>query len=333
MKRRSMYSELSWKERDFEQWFIKNPILPSRERLFVVRQESAIQRVADLVCLDRKGGLVILEIKNEPTPRSIIGQALEYLSQFEGVTADVLAEDFPGGLLEFYRSFKRLFKTSLRGISNYRRILLVAPKFDPHSCHGIEFLNRKFAAYKIQFSLLQATRTSDGFILQNVEPTPLVHSSQMVGQWGCTPYGRLVYVLEGGRPQILWHLGKWKDGQLRFSQADAVTRRGLRFGTRLLGPQAFDAIDFAWRDSSWDWHKPGTHRWAAKVIGIVDAEACGAGKGKHVFYAMRNGDRWGYRRRELSLFEKRWKRSNETLPSWSEIVSSGLTIRDQVHSP
>ncbi len=293
-----------------------HPVLPGGERLAVIGQESALRRVADIVALDAEAALVIMEIKNETALRSAVGQALEYLSQYEEASVESLNDDLRGvdeRLLE--QMFMEVFGKALTGVGGARRVIIVAPRFDHHSCHGISFLNRMFKGSGITFHLLQARREGNSFSTQFVEPPSLRHSSQLVGKFGQTPGRRLVFVLEGGSPQILWVLGQKRDGVLRFAKQAAVTQRTLRPGSRLLLPDdaAEGMVDFSLRETTWRSQSKPLH--TAKVIGVVDA-----GRAKTIFFAQCKDGVWGFRKRELREFRSQWLRDDQAAPSWRQIV-------------
>lgn len=304
----------SWKERDFEKWFLAHPVLPDGERLAVVSQQVALRRVADLVALDAEAGLVIMEIKNETALRSAVGQALEYLSQYDEVTIEALSDDLRVDEMPIERMFENTFGKKLDRIQSARRVIIVAPQFDYHSGHGISFLNRKFEGPGIRFQLLQAKRHGDGFAMEFVEPPSLRHSSQLVGKFGLTPGQRLVFVLEGGSPQILWVLGTKRNGVLQLFKGPAVTRRALRPGMQLLLPDsAEDTVDLGLQDTTWR-HKTRPQE-TAKVTGVVQAT-----REKVIFFAQCKNGQWGFRQRPLHKFMSDWQREEQSHPSWREIV-------------
>ena len=260
---------------------------------------------------------MIMEIKNETALRSAVGQALEYLSQYEEATVESLSDDLRSlDERPLEQMFAEVFGKKLTGISALRRVIIVAPRFDHHSCHGISFLNRKFKGTGITFHLLQAKREGDSFAIEFVEPPSLRHSSQLVGKFGLTPGRRLVFVLEGGSPQILWVLGQRRDGVLRFAKSSAVTQRTLRPGTRLLLPEdAEEMVDFALRNSTW--RSKTRPQETAKVIGVVQSA-----REKVVFFAVLKMSQWGFRLRPLHRFLKYWEQEDRPTPSWREIVAA-----------
>ena len=86
---------IAWTESEFEEWFLANPVLPGDDRLAVVVRQRSLKRVVDLLCLDREGRIVLLEVKNEPTTRHTIGQAFEYLAATADQTLEDLADECP----------------------------------------------------------------------------------------------------------------------------------------------------------------------------------------------------------------------------------------------
>jgi RecB family endonuclease NucS len=92
--RRDIMERQQWKEKDFERWFLANPILPEDESMLVIARERSICRVADIVALDKLGRIWVMEIKNEKSTRSALGQAMEYLAQFDEIEPEGLADEF-----------------------------------------------------------------------------------------------------------------------------------------------------------------------------------------------------------------------------------------------
>lgn len=114
-----------WKERDFEKWFTAHPALPDGEELAVIGQESALRRVADIVALDANAGLVIMEIKNETALRATVGQALEYLSQYEEATVESLSDDLRRlDERSIEEVFSQVFGKALTSIHASRRVII-----------------------------------------------------------------------------------------------------------------------------------------------------------------------------------------------------------------
>ena len=76
-------SEQGLLERQMEQWLADNPsaVLPEGEkRVLVISQEAPFQNVTDILAIDQRGNLVVIEVKRGLTPRDVVAQALEYAS-------------------------------------------------------------------------------------------------------------------------------------------------------------------------------------------------------------------------------------------------------------
>ena len=70
-------------ERQMEDWLADNPsaVLPEGERrVLVISQEQPFQNVTDVLAIDQRGNLVVIEVKRGLTPRDVVAQALEYAS-------------------------------------------------------------------------------------------------------------------------------------------------------------------------------------------------------------------------------------------------------------
>src|ERR1043166_6608288 len=68
-------------EKTMEQWLADKPaaVLPEDEqRVLVVSQESPFQNITDVIAVDARGHVIIIEVKRGQTPRDVIAQALEY---------------------------------------------------------------------------------------------------------------------------------------------------------------------------------------------------------------------------------------------------------------
>src|SRR6266480_2953625 len=69
------------RERTMEQWLADNPgaMLPEDEqRVLVISQETPFENVTDVIAVDTRGDVIVVEVKRGQTPRDVIAQALEY---------------------------------------------------------------------------------------------------------------------------------------------------------------------------------------------------------------------------------------------------------------
>ena len=85
--------QIEHREAILEDWLEENPdgILEDGKLLVIGRQiNTNLGSTIDLLCLDRDGGAVVIELKRDRTPRDTLAQALEYASFAEQLTADQL---------------------------------------------------------------------------------------------------------------------------------------------------------------------------------------------------------------------------------------------------
>jgi len=309
----------TWKEEEFEDWFIKQkpPKLPDGKCLAVIGLERMGHRMPDILCLDAEGGLVIMEVKNERTPRSTVGQALEYLSRYDDSSSIKKLWgmhrnpkfDSPD------KEYKKTFGKTLDGINPKRRVILVAPDFDLHSCTCINFLNEQFKKAKsnISFQLMKASRQDDGFVCDFVKPRKGQSSVDLVGKFGLTTDHWLYYVLESGHPQILWAIGKEEDEKLELTNG-----RGLREKTRTLEEVDRKAlVDFSHSNTMWLCKKEGSKN-KARIIGIVNVAE--PNTGKIVVFAKQKHGRWGFQKKHLEEFHSEWVIDNSKVVKWRDIL-------------
>ena len=101
--------------------------------------------VIDLLCIDRNGDLVVVELKSGRTPRDVTAQALDYSSWvkdlgFEQVKG--IADSYLGGSGKFELAFGERFETELPGLLNQgHRALVVADSMDSSTVRIVRYLS------------------------------------------------------------------------------------------------------------------------------------------------------------------------------------------------
>ncbi len=131
-------------ESRLESWIAADVAMVDEQLLVIGRQvETDFGGVVDLLCIDPKGDLVILELKRDKTPRDITAQALDYASwvvslSHERVTE--IAEKYLGGTLE--ESFASQFRIDLpESLNGDHRMLIIASRIDQSSERIIQYLS------------------------------------------------------------------------------------------------------------------------------------------------------------------------------------------------
>jgi RecB family endonuclease NucS len=79
-------------ERLLEDMILAEPKILSDEWMLIGRQESTgFGGRIDLLAIAPDGGLVLIELKRERTPREVVAQALDYASWVENLESDDIA--------------------------------------------------------------------------------------------------------------------------------------------------------------------------------------------------------------------------------------------------
>jgi hypothetical protein len=222
-------------EKQFEDWFVRRAALPSGEKLEFLGQHKPIKAVVDLLFLDQEGGLVLLEVKNEPASIRSIGQVLEYLSQYEDIDLEGILDDLTDGDDGKKSELKLRFGSELPAISNKRRIVIAAPSFDYPTQAAVSLLNQRFKTADLELSLMQiAKRGRDEFLIKLVPSNSPKTVKQLEGKHGTNQRNRLFYVLPIEGANLLLNVGKISGDDLRVPKGKTatqrlVTRRGKKF--------------------------------------------------------------------------------------------------------
>lgn len=136
-------------EKDLESWIESNPKILGESLLVVGRQLSVPGvGVLDLLCIDREGMPVIVELKRNSTPREAVAQGLDYASWLDTLSEDelrVYAAQYLDEPLD--DAFSELFDVNLPEEIDCQkhRIILVAPKLDEAAERIINYLSERYS--------------------------------------------------------------------------------------------------------------------------------------------------------------------------------------------
>jgi len=119
----------------------------------------------DLLCLNREGDSVIVELKRDKTPREVTAQTLDYASWIRDLPNDRITEianDYLGDKDTLEEAFKRKFDEDLPEILNEgHEMLIVASEIDPDSERIIKYLSDSYGV-RINVATFQYFSESDG---------------------------------------------------------------------------------------------------------------------------------------------------------------------------
>lgn len=292
-------SVTSWRESDFEAWFLKHPRLPNGERLVPLVRQQSLRRMVDLLCIDRDGGLVLIEVKNETSSRTAIGQALEYLSQYEDTDLESLLEE--SDLRGFPATRRRLQQLGIHSLRRKRRVILAAPSFDFPTQAAVSLLNSRFAQADLELGLLEVRLQTGRFTMRLLEAVAPVPIRQLRGRCGITARGRLFYVLPWNNESLVLNLGRLHDGVLHPPAGPTVTQRLVRRRTGSLLP--YDGLDLDLTRLGTVWQHVRRPRQATVLAWVQPLP--GSEDSPQVYFALEDtGALIGFRRRTADAFVK-----------------------------
>ncbi len=132
-------------ESRIEEWLRQDITLISDDLLVIGQQlETAYGGFMDLLAIDRRGNLVILELKRDKTPRYIVAQCLDYASWVQDLSHESIQEIASGFLKDrtLQQAFKEKFHKDIPDVVNERhRIYIVASSLDPSTERIVKYLS------------------------------------------------------------------------------------------------------------------------------------------------------------------------------------------------
>lgn len=324
-----------WTEQDLERWLLNEsrPLPDGKPLLFVSWQKNKqIQRVVDLLALDAAGGLVLIEVKNETSSRTVIGQALEYLSQYDGMHLSEIADDHDRqGGPSLATKMRERFGTEITELSSQRRVIIMAPSFDLATGVCLRFLGERMRPSNVSFEAIKARRTDAGFALSAFDPPVVHHSRQLIHKAGLTPRGRVYFVLDG-KGSTLWNVGRWtSDGQLTPITRTTANKRALVSSRRLIDApdEVVRRLDLTNSGATYvrRLKRSLKHSQHAKVIGVVTTDTRTGRTQNFVFVARFNEGEFQYFQRiPEQRFITKWQRTDQSFPDWPELLALSRTM-------
>jgi len=153
-------------EARLENWLARDMSILSDELLVIGRQvETAFGGFIDLLCIDRAGDLVIVELKRDKTPREITAQTLDYASWVTDLSRDgmsAIASHYLGSAVSLEEAFRQRFGEELPdSINENHRMLIVASRIDPSSERIIKYLSTSYGV-NINAVTFQYFKTNQG---------------------------------------------------------------------------------------------------------------------------------------------------------------------------
>ncbi|MFK2825233.1 hypothetical protein QYG89_05980 [Bacillus sp. B190/17] len=131
-------SQVGIKEKDIEDLIADHPeVLFPNEEVLIIGQSIAYKNMADVLALDAKGNLIVVEIKREWSNRTTVGQLLDYASELTEVRYDQLNEIAnkytkwrAGNLYDAFKEFSEREDMNISEIGKRQRVIIVAPQSD-----------------------------------------------------------------------------------------------------------------------------------------------------------------------------------------------------------
>jgi hypothetical protein len=310
-----------WIEREFENWLVGESALPDGEPLILLARQRALRRVVDLLFLDYRGGLVLVEVKNETSSRTVIGQALEYLSQYEGAQLESVVDDLQVDGERADDLTNAIADAGITEITAKRRVYIAAPSFDFATQACASLLSDRLATADLYLGLIRISRTRRGFSTQLVTPEKPRAIAQLKGECGLNPRGRLFFVLPSGPSNLVVSLGRVVGTKLNRPKGATATQRLVRQRTGSLipyeGKYSPDLRDFGdvWRHRTQPRH-------AIVLARVRDPDVP---RGQLVYFVLEeNGRVIGYRIRTAAEFRKRHRRAPASDLDWTVLLQDAL---------
>ncbi|MBM3303075.1 MAG: DUF91 domain-containing protein, partial [Deltaproteobacteria bacterium] len=173
-------------EERVENWLEKDITIVSDDLLVIGRQVGTdFGGAIDILCLDRNGDAVILELKRDKTPREVTAQVLDYASWVQDLSNERLTEIADTYLCDrgpLEEAFSSRFGVELPEILNeHHKMLVVASEIDSSSERIIRYLSDSYGvginALTFQYFRGEGGRESLTRVFL-IEPSQVEYSTQ-----------------------------------------------------------------------------------------------------------------------------------------------------------
>lgn len=175
-------------EQSIQDWLEQDISIISDDLLVIGKEvQTDYGGFIDLLCLDKKGDVVIIELKRNKTPREVTAQALDYASWVKDLSNDHITNIANNYLinrfsLELDKIFYKTFNFELPEILNTNhQILIVASEIDSSSERIINYLSNIYGV-SINAVTFQYFKNDDGRRLLArvflIEPTQVAENTQ-----------------------------------------------------------------------------------------------------------------------------------------------------------
>jgi len=166
----SKLSTAGYKEQDHLEAWLENDIALIDDDLLVIGEQvkTLYGKEIDLLCIDREGCVVIIELKRDKTPREVVAQVLDYASWIKDLTYDDI-EEIANKYAQrksinetFDIRFKEFFEDDLpETINDKHKMLIVASELDEETERIIKYLSETYGV-DINFIQFQFFKAREG---------------------------------------------------------------------------------------------------------------------------------------------------------------------------
>ncbi len=134
------------KEKDIEDFLEKHPKVLKTDIIIIGRQiQTKDKGIIDLMGIDRKGDIIIIEIKKGLAPRDTVSQILEYAVWTKYRSYDELnniaKKHHLGAHQDLYKRFESEFKNAPDGFNQSQELYIVAKEFDDKTKDMCKYLD------------------------------------------------------------------------------------------------------------------------------------------------------------------------------------------------
>jgi len=136
-------------ENRLEQWLENDISIISNNLLIIGRQvRTEFGGEIDLLCLERNGDAVVVELKRDKTPRDVVAQVLDYGSWVNDLSNDKISEianEYLGDNGPLEEAFKHKFNEEIPEVLNENhKLLIIASDMDSSSERIVRYLSNSY---------------------------------------------------------------------------------------------------------------------------------------------------------------------------------------------